>query len=156
MKDGHFCRHACAAVEGLLVLAIAALLLVIFLTARRAEGQIPTDEYTVDYRIKSSQYHLTAPKGSTPAFVFKTYVGSTAWTGTGWTLVLKWSRSWDSEAMGCITGTVATGQVTFQASATSFTNVLTGGYSAILASTGTVNVTFGEGTFDVVKAPEIP
>ena len=130
---------------------------ILAMAAGWAVAQIPTDELPVDYRVKTPQFALTTKKGSTPAFVFKTYVGTgSAWTGTGWTMTLKWSRSWDSEAMGSVTGTVATGQVTFQCATNSFTNVLAGAYCAVLASSNTIAVTFAEGSLDVLKAPEIP
>lgn len=119
-------------------------------------AQIPTDAYTVDYRVKTPQFALDTKKGSTPAFVFNLKVGSSSWTTTGWTVLLKWGPSWDSEALGCLTGTVSGSAVTFQAASTTFTNLLTEGYCALTASSNTVAVTFAEGTMTVRKAPEIP
>lgn len=125
------------------------------LLAGLALAQIPTDEYPVDYRVKTPQFALATKQGSSPAFTFLTTVGTTTWTGNGWTLVLHWSQSWDSEAMGCLTGTVASGSVTFQATTNTFTNLLMGGYCALTASSNTVAVTFAEGSLTVLKAPEI-
>lgn len=125
------------------------------LMAGMAWGATPTEEFTVDSRVKTEQFRIRAKRLNTPIWRFRLKEGTNDWNATGWTTVFHYAPSVDSEGKIAVTGTVATATVDFTLPTNFLGRAMKDGYAAVTVGKDAEIVTYAWGRITIEPAPEI-
>lgn len=102
-----------------------------------------------------TQWSVVTKQYNTPVIRCYTYQGTSAWSSLGWNCYFKYAKNDGSTNVATITGTSYTNYIDFQVGSNDFPKAMEQWYCTVLMTTGTLQISQGNGLLSVERSPEL-